>query len=279
MNIWQIEITNDCNFSCNYCPRTLKMKRPIGTMSYATIDRIANICTSEWIRLHQFGESLLKPDVCEYAIRKFKQHGIKVGINTNGSAANLKNVKRVFDAGLDEMVLSWHPTELREFDKDKKVKSNKHYQTLIDNLPAEYLSKMEIIRVVDMKNTQAQLNVIDALMPYAKQNIKCSLKTKRNLGRVNGEPDPNAPMPSYCSFLEEPELAVLWDGTIVSCCEVYDINIGGVFGNVHDANLPVKNTGCSMCPGCPGYGGNNTETEKTINVTGDMNVKKVLNIL
>jgi len=117
-----------------------------------------------------------------------------------------------------------------------------------------------MIRVVP-KDELDLIPVVQAEMqPYKDQGLRSMIKRERNLGHVYGEQSKEPP--KYCSFLAEPEFAVLWDGTIVSCCEVYDFNKGGIFGNVHDDVLPVKNTGCDICAGCEGYGGNNMETEK-----------------
>ena len=255
MRIWQIEITNNCNYTCVYCPRTDLMTRPIGVMREETISRIADITSSDMIRLHHYGESLLYPDLCELAIKTFASKGIKTGINTNGSAATLKNVRRLFDAGLHEMVVSWHPLNMRR--DSGEPASDRHLQKLIDNLPKEYLDRMHVIRVVDESEIeQAKLE----MSKYKEQGLRCMIKRKRNLGQVLGIVS-NAP-PSSCSFLDDTEFCVLWDGSIVSCCEVYDARPEWIIGNVHDQVLPTANPGCSLCKGCIGYGGNSMESEK-----------------
>lgn len=249
-----------------YCPRTELMTRDggfdaRGVMEHATIDRIAEIAEpGSIIRLHHYGESLLEPDLCVYAIEKFKERDIRVGINTNGSAATVKNVQRVFDAGLDEMVLSWHPKEQRKF-ADREVESTRNLQRLIDNLPKEYLQRIEMIRVVDeAERNQARRE----MLPWAEQGVRCSIKRKRNLGKVFGLVE--EPVNTTCGYLTNNEFCVLYDGNIVSCCEVYDLadpqtGESWVVGNVFDS-IPETNPGCSLCKGCPGYGNNDDETEK-----------------
>lgn len=255
MNIWQIEITNHCNISCVYCPRTELMTRNIGKMTHETIDKIASVASNDMIRLHHYGESLLYPDLCVYAIDTFAKHGIKAGINTNGTAATLKNVKRVFDAGLEEMVLSYHPLYKRK--NEKEPASNRHIQSLIDGLDKKYLEKMEVIRVV---SPEEETQAIEELKGYADQGLKCSIKRLRNLGKVFGENDKS--FVPKCSFLDNTEFCVLWDGSIVSCCEVYDARPEWIIGNINDDILPAINKGCSLCQGCPGYGNSEEETEK-----------------
>ena len=255
MKIWQIELTNRCNFSCVYCPRTHHMKRDIGVMTEATIDRIAEICSSKWIRLHHYGESLLYPRLVEYAIRQLKRHNIGVELNSNGSATTVKNVKRILDAGLDNLVISWHPLNMRV--NDSEAPSDTHIQTLIDNLTSDELRRIEVIRVVDETEIdQAKTE----MLPYKLQGLRMKIKRKRNLGQVNGIGPEE--FNKDCSFLTEPEFAVLYDGTIVSCCEVYDKRDDWTLGSVFDKHLPGLNPGCSLCKGCIGYGGNTQETEK-----------------
>jgi hypothetical protein len=255
MKIWQIEITNNCNYTCVYCPRTDLMTRPIGVMEKATIDRISSVATSDIIRLHHYGESLLYPDLCEYAIRQFASAGIKTGINTNGSAATVKNVRRMFDAGLHEMVISWHPLDMRR--DAGEARSDKFLHKLLDQLPQEYIDRIQLIRVVD----EAEIDTAKAEMfEYKQRGLRSLIKRKRNLGQVFGLLKQTPPQ--SCSFLDDPEFCVLWDGSIVSCCEVYDARPEWIIGNIHDLEMPKRNPGCSLCAGCPGYGGNSMETEK-----------------
>ena len=231
------------------------MTREIGTMSTATIDRIGQLATSDIIRLHHYGESLLYPDLCEYAIRQFASQGIRTGINTNGSAATVKNVLRMFEAGLDEMVISWHPLNMRR--DAGEAASDRHIQKLIDQLPKEYLDRIQVIRVVDDSEIEQAKS---EMAQYKSQGLRSLIKRKRNLGQVFGLLNKSAP--ESCSFLDEPEFCVLWDGSIVSCCEVYDARPEWIIGNVNDQVMPEKNPGCNLCQGCPGYGGNSFESEK-----------------
>lgn len=255
MKIWQIEITNNCNYTCVYCPRTDLMTRPVGVMSKETIQRIAEVSTSDIIRLHHYGESLLYPDLCEFAVREFASKGIKTGINSNGSAATVKNVRRLFDAGLHEMVISWHPLTHRR--DSGEARSDKLLHKLLDELPEKYISKLQLIRVVNEDEIELAKQ---EMQEYKQRGLNCLIKRKRNLGQVFGQQDLFAPQ--NCSFLDNTEFCVLWDGSVVSCCEVYDAKPEWIIGNIMDHSLPKSNPGCSLCQGCPGYGGNSFESEK-----------------
>jgi hypothetical protein len=231
------------------------MTRSIGIMDKATIDKIAEVATNDMIRLHHYGESLLYPELCEYAIKTFASKGIKTGINTNGTAANLKNINRVMDAGLAELVLSYHPLYKRK--NANEAASTKHIDNVLDNIKPEYLQRMEMIRVV---SPEEEKQAVEEMKEYAAKGLKCQVKRLRNLGKVFGENNENF-IPK-CSFLDNTEFCVLWDGSIVSCCEVYDARPEWIIGNINDQQLPSINRGCSLCKGCPGYGNSEEETEK-----------------
>jgi hypothetical protein len=237
-------------------------------MEEKTIDRIADICTSPQVHIHHFGETLLCLDTALYAVKALRKKNIAVVVNTNGSMCSPRRVWALFDAGLDRMVISWHPEDKRvgESAKNslggKESSSTLHLAALANTSPG-LLSKIEITRVVSKEEEEAAQKEME---PYAKMGYRCSLKRLRNLGQVYslGEGEKR---PKYCSFLDENEFAVLWDGRIVVCCECYDVREGWVVGNVFDENLPTVNPGCSLCVGCLGYGGLSEETER-VEVTG-----------
>lgn len=85
MKIYQVEITNNCQFKCVYCPRTNYMKRSISVISTETINKIIKIFEGNTIRLHHYRESLLELETVVYFIQniKNKNNDIVIEINTN----------------------------------------------------------------------------------------------------------------------------------------------------------------------------------------------------
>ncbi len=247
------------------------MTRPIGNMSMETINRIAEICTSPSLHLHHYGETLLAMREALWAVDVFKSKGIEVVINTNGSASTLSNVRMLFGAGLSKLVISWHRLDERVGGSARnslskspfEASSTKHLASLCEGLLPEDLQRIELIRVVGEE--EDEYNVAQELDEFKKLGMLCSIKRKRNLGQVYGISE-GPSRPEKCSFLDTPEFAVLWDGSIVACCEVYDARPEWILGNVHsdeDVKRLVSNPGCSLCKGCLGYGGSEIETEKT----------------
>lgn len=273
MRFWQIEITNKCNFTCSYCPRTELMQRPLGVMSAETIRQVVSVCTSSQIHLHHFGESLMAMNEVLYAVRLFKEKGIVCIVNTNGSLLTPSRARVLFDAGLDKVVLSWHPPEVRVGPSAKnslsvsgnEPSSLQHVEDLARELPTDQLKRIEITRVCGTAEDEADAKGV--FRQLQELGFTCSIKRLRNLGQTLHPPVPDSSSrPKKCSFLDIPEFAVLWDGSVVVCCECYDNRPEWVLGNVFDEEFlkrQVTNPGCSLCKGCPGYGGVEEETERS----------------
>lgn len=105
--VFQIELTNHCPMTCQMCPRTHSMRRPLGYMDFdivrRVIDEIAG--TTSAVFLHHFGDSLLHPELGEfvgYAARR----GVRPHLSANPVLLNDKRIRALVDNGLHELVLS-----------------------------------------------------------------------------------------------------------------------------------------------------------------------------
>ncbi len=78
-----IEITNLCNLSCSFCPKT---QRKSTYMSQEYFERIIGEITpfTDYIYLHVKGEPLLHPMLGSF-LSICNEHGLKVNITTNGT--------------------------------------------------------------------------------------------------------------------------------------------------------------------------------------------------
>lgn len=239
MKVYQIELTNDCNYTCSYCPRTLHMKRPIQKMSIKTLDRIIELLEPQSaIRIHHYGESLLEKDLCYTAIRALKQCGKvdRVVLNTNGSLLTKTILDELFHAGLSELIVSYHTQ-----------------QSIIPLLeehvvPLHYRDKITVIRITDPDKVDQVRRQMQKLKDLG---YKVELKRMRDLGKI-GTVDESVFQKDTCAFLRNNEWVVQSNGNIGTCCEVYDAN--GLIGNVHNDNVRhLRSKPFSMCKGCPGY--------------------------
>jgi len=108
VNRLHLELTNICNFSCEFCPDS-KMTRKRGMMpienAKAIIDQVAEKDIAKSIFFHVMGEPTLYPhlvDVAAHANRK----GIATCLTTNGSRLDIRLLSELVDAGVDRIIIS-----------------------------------------------------------------------------------------------------------------------------------------------------------------------------
>lgn len=243
MKIFQIEITNECNFTCHYCPHPI-MKRKKEPISYEIIDRIAEVITSKKVRFHHYGESLLELDRLIYAIRKIKEKNINIitELNTNGEYLTKDTCRKVIEAGLDSIIISYH-----------NEKSLLHINELID-----YKDKITIIKIAPIEDIDKYRERLKGLK---EKGFKVQLKRLRDLGQLKA--DKFREGYKTCSFLLNNEFVVFSNGNIAPCCEVYENEyiLGNIMDPIEKLNS-LENKVFKMCRTCEGYGNDNFETEK-----------------
>ena len=104
-----IEATNRCNATCNFCPREATPKQ--GFMSLENFEQVikrvlelgdpANVNTSITGR----GEPTLHPQIVEF-VSLLNSHGIRPALTSNGSRLTPELNQQLLDAGLKKMVFS-----------------------------------------------------------------------------------------------------------------------------------------------------------------------------
>jgi hypothetical protein len=114
MKIYQIEISNLCNLMCGYCPHPTQ-QREKGLMTLQTFAKAIELvrrCEQEQAFLHNFGEPLLHPFLCDF-VRCATSQEVSVSFFSNGVLLDEPTASRLVDAGLRELWISAHvPGEL-----------------------------------------------------------------------------------------------------------------------------------------------------------------------
>jgi hypothetical protein len=213
------------------------MKRPLGFMSLRTLKEVMNKIDNDIIRLHHYGESLSHPRIIKFikVIKQIKPN-IQIVINTNGSLLTRKVVNNLFYNGLNKLIVSYH--------NKKSIENLTKINTTLRN-------KIEVIKMGDNDGSLEWLEEISYQVKY---------KRLRDLGQIEKLRTLKGDPKDRCSFLNNNEVVVLWNGDIVPCCECYDDNV--VLGNIHDTHI-VNNKVFDMCNTCLGYGNDHNETEKS----------------
>ena len=217
-----IEITNRCNLSCSFCPKT---KREIMDMSYENfcyiVDQVKEY--TDMIYLHVMGEPLLNKDV-EKMIRYANSKELMVGITTNGVLLN-KYVDMFHDMKIKRINLSLHSY----YDVNNQLNNQLEKTVNSCNQILEQIETTIFYRLWDMDHPKA----IETA-EYLKEHYKCDdisllytslngilLKHRVRLHLehkftwpIDGE---NDGVEGFCQGLRS-HVAILVNGDVVPCC-------------------------------------------------------------
>ncbi len=137
--IMNVELSNVCNHSCNFCAYPL-MDRQHGGIEKEKLEgwlKEAYELGARELGLHSGSEPFASL-MLEYFIKYAKDVGYEyVYISTNGSLASKKRIKAAIDAGLDSIKFSINAGDRESY---KKIHGKDHFDQVIENLryAAEY---------------------------------------------------------------------------------------------------------------------------------------------
>ena len=244
-----IEITNCCNFNCNFCPKT---KRTPGFISIDQFKLVLQQITpyTDYIYLHLMGEPLLHPNLPELLTAAAMQ-GLKVNITTNGSllakqeetlirATALRQVNisvHSFDANEGEFILSDYInqvldfvikaktssdiiTSLRFWNLDECVRENQQ-NSLIFQLIEQRLQMSNSIR--DLLKSSLQLKLSDQVYLNMAKKFDWPMEDGESIGEQ-----------TFCYALRD-QIGILVDGTVVPCCLDHEGSLG--LGNLYEQSF------------------------------------------
>lgn len=242
-----LEITNNCNLSCIFCPRQ-KITRKKGYMDMDLYKHIiddvidSNINS---INLHGFGEPLLHPDIIEM-IKYAKERGVKsVSFNTNGVLLTKDMSLKLIESGLDVIKISIDSVNPKIYkhmrvgaDLDKVIK-NVVYLVHLKNK----LNKLKFIIGIQFMTTKLTFDEEIINFTLNKFGTSINLISYGLLGlRSNSIEGLNelqlAVSPEHrkkpCEIIGN-GYAVYWNGDVTVCCG--DFNGEFIFGNIKESTL------------------------------------------
>ncbi|MBF0504797.1 MAG: radical SAM protein [Candidatus Omnitrophica bacterium] len=136
-----IELTNQCNFSCSFCPYSLmsRAKKDIDfDVLHKALDEIAQEKLADTVYFHLMGEPLLYSHLRD-AVRLAKDKGLKVSITTNGEAFTPDLLGPVLNAGVDEILFSIQTPDKKSFGLRKSAVKFDEYKKKICRAIAQAL--------------------------------------------------------------------------------------------------------------------------------------------
>ena len=252
-----IEITNVCNLSCNFCPKT---SRELKYMDKKLFGHIAKSVKpyADHIYFHLMGEPFLNNGL-KHFLDTSKENQLKVNITTNGTL--IKDVKDIllnasalrqvnislhsFEANGEQIDFNEYINNIISFAKEATNKTNIICSLRLWNLDTRYSAKNNM-NVDIFKLLEQEFEIPSDLKESLK--VKNSFKLKNNVYISMGE---KFKWPSlkieelgeraFCYGLRD-QIGILVDGTVVPCCLDSDgsITLGNIFNNTLEEILKSK---------------------------------------
>ena len=229
-----LEITNNCNLSCNFC---IKNSRPSKYMLYDEFKTILKKLENHtrYLYFHLLGEPLLHPNINEfidYASNKFK-----INITTNGylidRVRNNKNIRQInislhsYNEKYNISLLDYMNNIFNTIDELSKYTyisfrfwlKNKYSKEILEMINKKYNSNLDID---NLKNNST-----------ITKNIFISINEEFIWPDLNNEYYSEE---GTCYALRD-HIGILVDGTIVPCC----LDSKGVIklGNIFENNIEI----------------------------------------
>lgn len=229
-----VEITNQCNRNCSFCPGTAR--RP-GMMTLEQFSEAAEKLqgVTKYLYYHLMGEPLTHPALPDM-IRRATELGFKSAITTNGSLLPSRG-KAILDAGVYKVNISVHSFE------EGSVESYKSYISGCMDF-ADEASKAGTLVVFRLWNQGydegrniSTLDLMHERFPGQWKEGSRGIQIQDRLYLEYGErfewPDMEAQDRGnrvFCYGLRD-HFAILCDGTVVPCCLDHDgdIPLGNIF--------------------------------------------------
>ncbi len=154
-----IELTNRCNFSCEFCPSAL-MSRPPRDLEFDLIlkalDEIAQGQLTDTIFFHVMGEPTLYADL-ERVIKETKHRQLKAVLTTNGWGLSLELLERMLNAGIDHILFSVQTPNEDSFKLRRAPTDFFSYRKKICSL---------IAKTIENGSTKVTLSFLTTPMPF-----------------------------------------------------------------------------------------------------------------
>ncbi|MCK5780686.1 MAG: radical SAM protein [Psychrilyobacter sp.] len=230
-----IEITNQCNLKCSFCPQGERKPRIMTKSEFRHIlEEIKPY--SDYVYLHVKGEPLSHPQISNF-FDIAEEFGIKVNITSNGTLIDRVGSKIIgkksfrqinfslhsFDGDLDKIEENNYVKNILKFTKKSLEMSNTYISLRLWNFHSENKN------IIQMKGNREILKIIeeffsldykleDKLIPGRGLKIKDKLYLNSDLefkwpslDEIEENED------GFCYGLRT-QIAVLVDGTVIPCC-------------------------------------------------------------
>ncbi len=231
-----IEISNICNLSCSFCPKTSRSPKQMTVDEFRTVIKKVSPFT-DYVYFHLLGEPLLHPHLATF-LKICEDENLKVIITTNGTLLEKQHDVLINSKSHYKTVISLH-----SFEANDGVNFNKYIDTCLDYVKDAKKDKIVVLRLwnnggKDLLN-QNIFEKIEKIYPQPWPDTRGGKKITENLYLQFGDkfdwPDLVTELQvntAFCYGLRD-QIGILADGTVVPCCldNNGNINLGNIFEN------------------------------------------------
>ena len=151
-----IELTNNCNFSCQFCPDSF-MTRERGNIDFnllcKALDEISEDKLTDQVLFHVMGEPTLYPNLVA-AVNYAKDKGLKVHLTTNGSVMTEDILDKLLSVNIDHILFSVQTPDEKSFSFRRANIDFYEYKKRVTLLIAKILQKdMNTVTTVSFLTT------------------------------------------------------------------------------------------------------------------------------
>lgn len=246
-----IEITNICNLSCDFCPKTSRdLKRNTKEDFYHILQAVKPY--TDHIYLHLMGEPTTHPHLREYLEMSYEA-GLKVNLTTNGTLIHKVQDELIGAKALRQINISLHSFEVNDpnikiedyicgitnFVNEATQKSQIICSLRLWNMDSDELKAKNSLNAYIMQMLEEQLN-LDVVISEAlqeKNGIKLRPNVYLNMAEKFEWPDKekeDSEEEVFCYGLRD-QIGIHVDGTVVPCCLDSEGHIA--LGNIFETHL------------------------------------------
>ena len=241
-----VEITNVCNLSCAFCPKTKRAPRTMTAEEFARIlDRLRGHVS--YVYLHVMGEPLLHPQLAEL-MALADARGMKICITTNGTLLRKRSGELLAAGNLHKLSVSLHSFE----GNGRAVSEEREYLEEVWDFAVK-ASARGVIVALRLWNEGGAETLNGGILDFLREKLGSSVWPETRDGSFKladhlyleraqkfDWPDLGADEADtqFCYALRD-QLGVLADGTVVPCCLDHegDIALGNIFEEELDTIL------------------------------------------
>ena len=242
-----IEITNQCNLSCNFCPKTTRPTKYISVEEFQHVLKQVKPFTDH-IYLSLLGELLLHPKLKEL-LEEARKAELKVNVTTNGTLLQRQKEILLTASALRQINVSLHSFEANE----AQMTLQEYVQSTLEFIK-ELSMKTKVIGAIRLWNMDSEellganqlnqdiLHMMESYFPQEQPLAKLLMETKKiklaqrvylNMAEKFQWPEVSKREqkdPVFCYGLRD-QIGILVEGTVVPCCLDSEGNIP--LGNIY----------------------------------------------